>query len=254
MWLRFLHNPPPPPPGGLCVIYGVLQMKAFVWLRFLNPPCEVGCETYTAAAIAGHVELLHYIAKNKPRATQDYRTALFRAAQYGHLEVLKALLKMHRRFIPAYGLEWIQWVNVSAQRKHAHIVDYLLKEVPANMPGRQDMVAALYTINDCPTRVSLPLLAKLADHGLQLQGTALKRLRLYRRRCCATRGLIRWCEKGLNRPSRLQNGCRWGCTPQKSLLYAIASLPGDVVDKVLDHAGFGDVPVENCELEIRYHL
>ncbi len=112
--------------------------------------------------------------------------------------------------------------------------------------------------SDEGSRIALPILAKLSDYRMVLVGTALERLQKYRNQYCTLLGLIRWFSKAMQRPGSLNlyaapysdiidrtlGGCQWSCNPWNSMLAALASLPEDVLEIILEHAGYGQIPVE----------
>ena len=221
------------------------------WLRAQDLPCVIACQTYTAAAMGGHVDILKYIERTKPGCTQDWDQACFMAISYGHLEALQHLLAVH-----SVSITWHQnlqtvlmgWVQEAARSRHAPMVDFLVGEMTAMLrfePACSSKDVQQFAINDTPEQtIPLPILLKLVEHGLLLGGRAQTRLRQYCNRYCTTKGLIRWYERKLAHPRNLQGSCKWSCSPRCSLLHAIASVPRDVVNQIYDHAGFGNVPFE----------
>lgn len=229
-----------------------LQMEAMKWLRARSPPCKIACQTYTAAARGGHIDMLQYIERTEPVCTQDWEWAGTMAILHGRLSALQHLITTHREspaIHPDLQRSWASWIQFAAQAGHNDIVEYLLDGDMTSMlklaPASKGKRAQEWVLNDTPDRpISLPLLNKLAEHGLVLGRRALARLTEHRRRYCTAKGLVRWCERRLTQPRRLRGSCKWACSPRASLLYAVASLPKDVLDQVFDHAGLGPVPFE----------
>ena len=199
--------------------------------------------------------MLQYIERTDPNCTRDWEWAGTIAILHGRLPALRHLITTYRESLaqrPDLNRFWTFWVQSAAQAAHNDILDYLLHEDVTSMlkaaPTGSFAVIQPRPLNDTPDRpISLPLLNKLADHGLVLGGRALARLTEHRRRYCTAKGLVRWCEQRLTQPRRLRGSCKWACSPRASLLYAVASLPEDVLDQVFDYAGLGPVPFKTCK-------
>ncbi|KAK9816185.1 hypothetical protein WJX74_009338 [Apatococcus lobatus] len=108
------------------------QMEVMKWLRAQDLPCMMACQTYTAAAIGGHVGMLKYIEMVEPECTRHWDHACLMAILHGRLEALQHLIATHSTSIAQLqSLEemWIFWVQEAAKSGHAQIVDFLLAEL-----------------------------------------------------------------------------------------------------------------------------